>query len=320
MIIMLIFTCRRWNGRQLAILVVAASIGLVAWSGWKRHNEQMNRMKRLKDFDPTLVRFVEAPKLPGVGATQSPWQDAVSDPRPVVLATTNKAFLDFTENWLESIKRVGTKPRILVVAEDEETQRFLYGRPDVHVVISEGFKIPAHKLEWDSPIYNAMVNKRPAYIYQLLEKGHHVLFSDVDTVWLKEPFQFLDGEFDIAVEEDQHKPYIAYCAGFVYFRCTEKTKEFVKEWLRRLHESQTSISDQVIMNKMLIEEKLPGLRKKVMSSQIFPNGKLYFANSQFYENHHEKAAVVHNNWVQSKEVKLQRFKANNLWFVEDREG
>ena len=132
--------------------------------------------------------------------------------------------------------------------EDQDTWRFLYERPDVHVVVSEGFKSPANKLKWDSPLYNAMVNKRPAYINQRLQKWPNVLFSDVDTVWLSAPFQYLQGDFVIAVEEDQHRPYIAYCAGFVFFKATNNTREFVKGWLRRLHESNTSISDQVIMN------------------------------------------------------------------------
>ncbi|XP_022084582.1 UDP-D-xylose:L-fucose alpha-1,3-D-xylosyltransferase 3-like, partial [Acanthaster planci] len=275
-----------------------------------------NSSQEIESFDPTVVRFVEAPPPPGVAATQSPWKDAADDPRPVVLATTNKAFLDFTANWLESIRRIATRPKILIVAEDRETQRFLYGRPGVHVVVSRGFDTPAEQLPWDSPIYNAMVNKRPAYIYQLLQRGHDVLFSDVDTVWLNDPFPYFQGDFHVAVEEDQHKPYVAYCAGFVFFRAAEKTREFVREWLRRLHRSKTKISDQVLMNEMLTKNQIPGLRTMVLPSEIFPNGKLFFMTPGWRQLHRQSAAVVHNNWIQSKEKKLQRFKDHGLWFID----
>ncbi|XP_038078723.1 UDP-D-xylose:L-fucose alpha-1,3-D-xylosyltransferase 3-like [Patiria miniata] len=279
-------------------------------------NVRNNSQEEVESFDPTLVRFVEAPLPAGVTVTQRPWQDPADDPRPVILATTNKAFLDFTANWLESIRRLDTNPKILIVAEDKETQRFLYGRPGVHVAASQGFNTPAEQLPWDSPIYNAMVNKRPAYIYQLLQQGHDVLFSDVDTVWLRDPFPYLQGDFHVAVEEDQHKPYVAYCAGFVFFRAAEKTREFVREWLRRLHQSKTKISDQVLMNEMLTKDQIPGLKKMVMPSEIFPNGKLFFMTPGWRQQHRQSVAVVHNNWIQSKERKLQRFKEHGLWFTD----
>ncbi|XP_030846021.1 uncharacterized protein LOC115925986, partial [Strongylocentrotus purpuratus] len=233
-------------------------------------NVRNNSQEEVESFDPTLVRFVEAQLPAGVMVTQRPLQDPADDPRPVILATTNKAFLDFTANWLESIRRLDTNPKILI-----------------------GFNTPAEQLPWDSPIYNAMVNKRPAYIYQLLQRGHDVLFSDVDTVWLRDPFPYLQGDFHVAVAEDQHKPYVAYCAGFVFFRAAEKTKEFVREWLRRLHQSKTKISDQVLMNEMLTKDQIPGLKKMVMPSEIFPNGKLFFMTPGWRQQHRQSVAVVH---------------------------
>jgi len=48
----------------------------------------------------------------------------------------------------------------------------------------------------------------------------------------------------------------------------------------------------------------------------FPSGALYF-DSHWRNKQAEAPAVVHNNFIVGPEVKRQRFRNRDLWYVED---
>lgn len=239
-----------------------------------------------------------------------------SRPPPVVLATTNSAFLDFTKNWLESIRRLEVRPKnITIVAEDELTYRSLANYTEVHRVKPDVVLPPDKKLEFDSPAYKAFVNKRPKYILSLLEKGHDVLFSDVDTLWLQDPFKHFTGDYDIYIQEDQPPPKMVLCAGFVYYRNTPTTIQFVKKWIKRLRETKNEKPDQMILNIMIRYKAIKGLKLKILDRRKFLSGQHYFDEDWRRNNTDVVPVYVHNNWIIGHDVKVERFKQLGHWYV-----
>ncbi|XP_071477386.1 uncharacterized protein [Diadema antillarum] len=234
---------------------------------------------------------------------------------PIVLITCNRAFLDFAQNWIESVRRLGTRPNVLAIAEDIEAYRTLRKHPrEVAAVMTPRAASPQAALKYLSREYNLLINRRPAYIYRLLQKGKDVLFCDVDMVWLRDPLPYLVGDYDVVLQEDLHDPKVVYCAGFVFFRATNATRSLVWEWMDRIHKARNRLPDQKILNDLLDEKFDPNLRMKVLDSDLFPNGKLYF-DVRWREQRRIPPVIVHNNWIEGHELKVERFKEHGFWYI-----
>ena len=240
-----------------------------------------------------------------------------SKPDSIVLATTNSVFLDFTRNWLESIRRLKRRPtNITIVTEDEATYKAMAKYPEVYRV-KPSFLLPSNKtLVFDTPEYKAFVNKRPKYILDLLERNHDVLFSDVDTVWLEDPFQYFTGDFDMFIQEDQPAPKLVHCAGFAFYRSTQNTINFVKQWIRRLEINKHKKPDQMVLNIMLREKVIrKHFKVKILDPKKFVSGRVYF-DAEWRKNHTDvKPVFLHNNWIIGHDVKVDRFKTLGFWFI-----
>ncbi|XP_038061661.1 uncharacterized protein LOC119732270 [Patiria miniata] len=235
----------------------------------------------------------------------------------VVLTTTNAAFLDFTDNWLESIKRTGACPNITIVAEDDVTLTYYTKRltdyPGLHVVRTDSGVTSSKPLIFDTPIYRHFVNKRQRYIQEYLHNGYEVLFTDVDTYWFRDPYPFFEGNFDLAVEEDISR---FYCAGFVYFKPTNRTLKFLQDWIQFMESDTRLKPDQEVMNKLIEQRKVPRLKVRVLDSKHFPNGKLY--SSREWRGYHKRDVVVmHNNFIIGHDKKLERFHNYGLWLLQN---
>ena len=52
----------------------------------------------------------------------------------ILLTTTNAAFIDFTDNWLASIRRIGPLPFTTIVTQDDIAYDHLHNISDVHAI------------------------------------------------------------------------------------------------------------------------------------------------------------------------------------------
>eukprot|EP00057_Strongylocentrotus_purpuratus_P003626 XP_003727023.1 PREDICTED: uncharacterized protein LOC100888971 isoform X1 [Strongylocentrotus purpuratus] len=241
---------------------------------------------------------------------------------PVILVSTNKAFLNFTDNWLESVKRSGIRSGVTLVAEDREAFNYLNNRTDIelNVVLNDVSESPGERLLFDSPAYKQLVNKRPSYILQLLSSGHDVLFSDVDIVWLKNPLPYFTNDTnDIWLQEDLHEPTV-YCAGFTFYRSSPATIALVTEWVQTLALHPT-YPDQRVLNGLLKKKRWQGdyIKRAVMDSRLFPSGRLYFDPDWREANKDTEQVMVHNNWIKGHDRKVERFRNEGLWYLDDKE-
>ena len=66
--------------------------------------------------------------------------------------------------------------------------------------------------------------------------------------------------------------------------------------------------DQCIFNRVSYEISANG---RCLPLEKFPYGKLYF--EVMPSNVKEKVVIIHNNWIQGKSMKIQRFMDHNLW-------
>ncbi|XP_072032610.1 uncharacterized protein [Amphiura filiformis] len=240
-----------------------------------------------------------------------------SDRKVVILTSTNAAFLDFTDNWLASIRRIGPHPNITIVAEDNATYEHLMKVPDVHVIRPDQSSSASDKLVFNTPEYKKFVNKRAQYILDILKEGYDVLFSDVDTFWAADPFPYFEEDFDIFAQLDLGPPHPRMlCAGFVYYKSTRLSIKFVKLWIKKMNSYNNTRPDQGVLNKLIKKRSVPLLKVKVLDPDKFLSGHFYFDEEWRTKNPQVKPVMLHNNWIIGHDVKVQRFKNLGMWLLD----
>ncbi len=235
----------------------------------------------------------------------------------IVLTTTNAGFLDLTENMLESIRRTGSRPNITVIAEDglsfQNLSRRAKTQPGLRVQKTDSGDTTPEKLMVNTAIYNKFVNKRPAYLLSFLEKGHHVLFVDVDTYWFHDPLKNLIWDFDFALHNEFSPPTYGFCDGFVFYRPTKNTIRFVREWVHLLATKDKETPDQKVMNRLILSQTIP-LKIGVLLASQFPDGFKYFKTKGWREKNNNTIAV-HLSYIYGHKEKITQLKNQSLWII-----
>ena len=62
-----------------------------------------------------------------------------------------------------------------------------------------------------APGFLKIVKKRSVYLAQLIENYANIIYTDIDTIWLKDPRPFLDGNYDFWAPIDGVLHGILFC-------------------------------------------------------------------------------------------------------------
>ncbi|XP_052820230.1 uncharacterized protein LOC128246064 [Mya arenaria] len=233
--------------------------------------------------------------------------------RWTILVTLNYAFLDFFYNWLWHFDKLSLRNNIIVIAEDKQAFHELQNitRDNIRVWLSRKSDSNSKAaLNFNSYQFLQLMRERPGHILAALQESTYVLFNDVDTVWKSNPLPYLHlndsvESYDILAQMDGG----GFCAGFLAFRKTNRTLEFIKEWGTRLRLKRGK-NDQMIFNE-LASEGFAATRIKGLDSAYFPDGQKYF--QKYSSEQRRNVVVVHNNFILSHDSKLQRFEKFGLW-------
>ena len=218
--------------------------------------------------------------------------DALSTDRPVFATFVSNGFHEFALNWYGHVAGKLRVDNVIVAALDDETEKLCLSRgipfhsdADLRytfAVMATGGQ-PLHdpnaKVTMRGKAFQQIGALKAAFLLYLLRKGHEVLVSDVDTVWLRDPRPFFKTErvatdSDLAVSTDclSHKLerqndgcwHMQFNTGVLWLRPTATTTRFVGEWRDALLETEHEFEhDQDIFNRLLRVERdgtKPGFR------------------------------------------------------------
>lgn len=233
------------------------------------------------------------------------------DPWTVVVIVS-QGFDDMFRNWWYYYSKLNlTNMKVVMLAEDSVTFAKYSNQTDIDVWNTSFQSQPdSAVLNYDTPSYKKLVSRRPRHLRRILKVHPNIIYTDIDTVWLRDPRPYISGEYDFAGGLDDvidGNPY--YCTGFLVFRDTASSKRLLRTWQLAL-EKQNELN-QPIFNRLVLEDK--NARGYALSRLEFPSGDLYFD-----ENEQEGVVVVHNNFIQGKDKKIRRFQRVGLW-MEDEE-
>ncbi|XP_057718395.1 arabinosyltransferase RRA3-like [Arachis stenosperma] len=248
----------------------------------------------------------------------------------VCLATYNVK--EMLELWFTNIKKVGI-PNYLVVALDSETEQFcklndvpVYRRdPDKYVdsVAKAGNN-------------HAVSGLKFRILREFLQLGYGVILSDVDIVYLQNPFDHLYRDSDVESMSDGHNNMTAYGyndvfdepsmgwaryahtmriwvynSGFFYIRPTIPSIELLDRVATRLS-LDPKAWDQAVFNEELFFPSHPGYdgvyaAKRTMDMYLFMNSKVLFKTVRKNNSLKKlKPVIVHINYHPDK---FERMKA-----------
>ena len=295
--------------------------------------------------------------------------DALSTDRPVFATFVSNGFHEFALNWYGHVAGKLRVDNVIVAALDDETEKLCLSRgipfhsdADLRytfAVMATGGQ-PLHdpnaKVTMRGKAFQQIGALKAAFLLYLLRKGHEVLVSDVDTVWLRDPRPFFKTErvatdSDLAVSTDclSHKLerqndgcwHMQFNTGVLWLRPTATTTRFVGEWRDALLETEHEFEhDQDIFNRLLRVERdgtKPGFRPfrtNATTSQslrvaargvavgalplsLFCGGHVYFVQ-RLHETTRARPLVVHTTYQFSQaRGKRQRLREHGLWVLDD---
>lgn len=254
----------------------------------------------------------------------------------VVLANTN--VLEMLQVWFTNIKRVGI-PNYLVVALDDRIEEFCKSND-----------VPVYRRDPDQGVdsiaksggNHAVSGLKFRVLREFLQLGYSVLLSDVDIVYLQNPFDYIYRDSDVESMSDGHSNHTAYGfndvfdepsmgwaryahtmriwvynSGFFYIRPTIPSIELLDRVADRLSKDSKAW-DQAVFNELLFFPSHPGYdglhaSKRTMDMYLFMNSKVLFKTVRKDAKLKKlKPVIVHVNYHPNK---LERMNAVVEFYV-----
>ncbi|ELT94805.1 hypothetical protein CAPTEDRAFT_212986 [Capitella teleta] len=269
-----------------------------------------------------------AEKIPKQNFTFTSYSQAVSsqadgESKVVFLAFADMGGFPMAMNfYLTSIQKYDIRNVLFVSSSEEFCSRFRAIRVACFVYMNES----AHdktSVYLSKDFINKM-NIRTYMILEALQLGYHVIHSDVDVVFFRDPTErildlchFKDTKkvCDVAALWDSG----AHNAGFLFIRNSSASISMYKKMEHTA--KTTNIDDQKALNGAMRSLKKE-LRITSLPGAEFQSGLQFFDNShrQFAGDHPcTNCIVMHNNWIVSMEAKVYRFKEMHMWLYDQDE-
>lgn len=141
-------------------------------------------------------------------------------------------------------------------------------------------------------------------IKEIYKKHKNLCYVDTDVIFLNNPTEYLKNKELILFQSDE--PGYSLCTGFIIFNNTEKCENLLND--TKLDDLMETYPDERAIN-LLCDKKYRDC-VATLPKEKFPNGYNYFT-----KNISNEPFIVHNNFIVGIENKINRFKQNNLWFL-----
>ena len=214
------------------------------------------------------------------------------DKNRLMLAFANYGYLDFVLNWVHHLRKVGVS-NFAVAAMDEEIISELKTRNIPHLVMPR--LLDARVLDWGGEDFFERGRRTVEMVKDITRCGVDLLLSDLDTVWLRNPYDFIDKypDADVLVSSDCLTSYnengglepgaIVHESplniGIMHF--SSRSHGLVAEWSRRL-ESNHTIWDQNGFNMVTTHGCVPNDPECENPDNAIK--RIKFAESTYYDD------------------------------------
>ncbi|KAK7291177.1 hypothetical protein RIF29_06115 [Crotalaria pallida] len=251
--------------------------------------------------------------------------------KEIIVVLANANVKEMLAVWFTNIKRVGI-PNHLVVALDDTIEE-----------LCKSNDVPVYRRDPDEGVdsiakkgdNHAVSGLKFRILREFLQLGYSVLLSDVDIVYLQNPFDHLYRDSDVESMSDGHNNMTAYGfndvfddpkmgwaryahtmriwvynSGFFYIRPTLPSIELLDRVATRLSQEPNSW-DQAVFNEELFFPSHPGYdglhaAKRTMDMFLFMNSKVLFKTVRKDDRLKKlKPVIVHLNYHPDKFARMK---------------
>ncbi|KAM0917462.1 hypothetical protein ACQ4PT_009498 [Festuca glaucescens] len=234
--------------------------------------------------------------------------EEVAVKKELVVALANSNVREMLEVWFTNVKRVGI-PNYLVVALDDNIENFCK---------SNG--VPVYRRDPDEGVdsiaktggNHAVSGLKFRVLREFLQLGYSILLSDIDIIFLRNPFDHLYRDSDVESMSDGHTNMTAYGFNDVFDE---------PSMAGRL--SREKAWDQAVFNEELFIPSHPGYEglhasRRTMDMYLFMNSKVLFKTVRKDAQLSKlKPVIVHSNYHPDK---LDRMKAIIEFYVNGKQN
>ncbi|KAK4532508.1 hypothetical protein CCYA_CCYA12G3365 [Cyanidiococcus yangmingshanensis] len=269
----------------------------------------------------------------------------VADPttKVVVMTAATYEYRFLLMNWICNLRMLRIH-NVLVAALDEDLYRYAFAR-GLAVYLEPKLVDLDHRERGDCPFGSSCFRQRSKlksrHVYEVLQRGYHVLWSDVDVTWFQDVRTELLAELEKSPanasarsmwfqsnEPDLTKPWNGLRrlnSGFYFMTSTESNARALARIIE--HGAQSTLSEQPSFYDVLCGERGEFRldHKTCFNGQVYahfldPNKYWNGANWTLWTQRiddaaAENASILHNNWVVGLPAKTQRIqKAGLVYF------
>ena len=240
----------------------------------------------------------------------------------MLLTTVSEPYVDMLMNWLAHwhLAGLGHVP-VEVIAHDTYSFDYLSANakliPNLNVTgVSDDRKAnTTMRAKYGGEGYGKVVTQRPVEILRRLEDDHsrNVVYADVDTVVMRDPFPFFVGEgIELWGQTDGSTTYKGrpgMCTGFMAFKNTATTRALMDRWRLAMEPKPGSMKgslNQPAFNDRALGRKCPSYMR-YLPRETFRRGKDGCGPAD------GTVAYFHANWVQGIPKKLSLLRTCSWW-------
>ncbi len=245
-------------------------------------------------------------------------------PNFIVITAANYAHLNFTLNWVESMRHNNfDRDKFLVAALDDDILGELRNRsiPVFSALAACGIEQSVkEEAYFQAPTYMRLTNSKIAIVLRIMEEhGYSVFFSDADTAWLDPivvPYmwQKLHGpkdHYEMMMESDSWDEPDYAGTGVYAIRPTPMTSRLWREVLAK----NGSDNDQFIFKEMRKTMSDEDMARIGLAPMALITGGLF--STALAEKTRVPPWIVHANWRIGTVPKRDLLKTFGAWYLDD---
>ncbi|KAG2205461.1 hypothetical protein INT46_002706 [Mucor plumbeus] len=248
----------------------------------------------------------------------------VQEKKVLLTAVVNSGMIDYTLNWIESLRLTKQDDKFLVFAIDQGVVDELtlkgYGK-QVTLIPNDWFHVPlaSDMALWRSNDYRPITHAKSLVVERLLYLDITVWFTDVDIVFLS-PFIRETMLAQMAQRPNTHMIFSqevdhrSVNSGFYLMKPSKITKQFMDQIIREQDITETLTQQRVMNNvlKKMFPTDITLSPYRLLDMLLFPNGNYYF-KLNLPKKLGIKPMIVHANFLIGDKKKIALIKAG-LWY------
>ena len=264
----------------------------------------------------------------------------------VVLTGFTYGYRDFLSNLLCRFQQLGIVD-YAIAAFDADAYAWCRRRHGAACLLADEYPPPPPSIQDEKQAYSeqygtdgfkAVTKLKSRQVLRLLERGHDVMWTDVDVFWTRDPLPHLltemGGDANLAVQSNAPPEEAArngrrrINSGFYYVRRSEATvqafRAIVAHAAARSDESeQPSFYSVLCGGSMEYAVGRAHCRREIATLQVttyflerrlYPNGAMLRSIGPYPFGSH----ILHFNWCAGREEKKRRFVETGTWLLDER--